>query len=75
MTFPKKQYAEYASFSFSHGLISREVKAQLESVYTQCKAQLDAGNPNASNTCNTILDTVQTVGSNFNVYNMQERFG
>ncbi len=31
-----------------------------------------SNNPNASDTCNSILSTVQQLGGNFNVYNVDE---
>jgi serine carboxypeptidase-like clade 4 len=90
MTFPLKQYSKYADFSLAHGLISQQVKDQLDQIYTQCAQQLKtyciwcvsvccsfshscpwrSNNPNASDTCNSILGTVQQLGGNFNVYDV-----
>jgi hypothetical protein len=40
MSFPLKQYSKYADFSLSHGLISQQVKDQMDATYKQCDALL-----------------------------------
>ena len=70
MTFPLLQYSKYSAFSLAHGLISHQVAAQLDVTYASCQQALTSAWSNASDICNSILDTVQTVGGNFNVYDV-----
>lgn len=73
MTFPRLQYGKYADFSVAHGLISFDVKQQLDATYKQCEKLLLGPDPrgnNATNTCQSILDTIQSVAGNFNVYDV-----
>lgn len=70
MSMPLKQYGEYAPFSLSHGLISAQVKSQLDATYAQCKSLLQQGSPAAVDVCQSIPGTIQNAGGNFNVYDV-----
>jgi len=74
LTDPEIQYAQYGQFAFDVGLIDKQVVAETNKTYLQCKKAIDESQwQNAFDVCNSIISDVQYgANTDFNVYNYKE---
>jgi len=69
---PQVQYYGYGPFAYDNKLITKNEWAGVNVTLAQCERLISKGSGEAFDVCNSIIDTIQTEGGNFNVYDIRK---
>jgi len=69
---PQIQYYGYGPFAYDNKLITKNEWTGVNVTLAQCERLIAKGSEEAFDVCNSIIDTIQQEGGNFNVYDIRK---
>jgi len=69
---PQIQYYGYGPFAYDNKLITKNEWTGVNVTLAQCERLIAKGSGEAFQVCNSIIDTIQQEGGNFNVYDIRK---